>query len=130
MRIIVLGSGGREHSIIWKLSLDKRVKEIISFGENYGISNLSKMISIDQSNKSEVIQKIISLKPDLVIVGPEEPLSKGVINILSQNNIKSFGPTKEAARIESSKVFSKKLMIENSIPTAFAEFFEDFNKAK
>ena len=130
MRIIVLGSGGREHSIIWKLSLDKRVKEIISFGENYGISNLSKMISIDQSNKSEVIQKIISLKPDLVIVGPEEPLSNGVINILSQNNIKSFGPTKEAARIESSKVFSKKLMIENSIPTAFAEFFEDFNKAK
>ena len=130
MRIVVIGSGGREHSIIWKLSSDKRVKEIISFSDNYGISQLSKNINIENSELNSIVSEIVNLKPDLVVVGPEEPLSNGISNLLSKNNIKTFGPTKEASRIESSKVFSKKLMMENNIPTSYAEFFEDFEKAK
>jgi len=130
MRIVVIGSGGREHSIVWKLSSDKRVKEIITFSDNYGISQLSKNINIDESNTNSIVKEIVRLNPDLVIVGPEEPLSNGISNLLYKNNIKTFGPTKEAARIESSKIFSKKLMMENSIPTSYAEFFTDYDKAK
>ncbi|MEC7837692.1 MAG: phosphoribosylamine--glycine ligase [Chloroflexota bacterium] len=130
MRIVVIGSGGREHSIVWKLSSDKRVKEIITFSDNYGISKLSNKVNIDQSTTDSIAKQIVSLNPDLVIVGPEEPLSNGISNLLSNKDIKTFGPTKEAARIESSKIFSKKLMMENYIPTSYAEFFTDYDKAK
>ena len=130
MRILVLGSGGREHSIIWKLSLDERINEIISFSDNYGISQLSKNLKTENDDLNSIVKQIISLSPDLVIVGPEEPLSEGITNLLTEKNIKCFGPSKEASRIESSKIFSKKLMMENNIPTSYAEFFSNFDKAK
>lgn len=130
MRIVVLGSGGREHSIIWRLSSDNRIKEIISFSDNYGISQLATNVKTDANDLHSLVTEITNLNPDLVIVGPEEPLSNGITNLLAEKNIKSFGPSKEAARIESSKIFSKKLMMENNIPTAYAEFFENFDKAK
>jgi len=78
MRILVLGSGGREHSIIWKLSLDKRINEIISFSDNYGISQLSNNLKTENDDLNSIVKQIISLSPDLVIVGPEEPLSEGI----------------------------------------------------
>ena len=90
MRIVVIGSGGREHSIVWKLSSDKRVKEIITFSDNYGISKLSNKVNIDQSTTDSIAKQIVSLNSDLVIVGPEEPLSNGISNLLSNKNIKTF----------------------------------------
>jgi len=130
MKIVVIGSGGREHSIIWKLSSDERVNEIISFSDNFGINQLSKHLEMSGYDIDSLTSEIIRINPDLVIVGPEDPLSKGITNKLLENNIRTFGPTKEAARIESSKIFSKNLMMDNNIPTSYAEFFTDFDKAK
>ena len=129
MKVVVIGSGGREHSIVWKLSLDNRVKNIYTFTDNSGIVALSNF-SEPLNNLETIIDKVLEINPDMVVVGPEEPLSKGITNILNEKNIKVFGPSKEAARIESSKIFSKKLMLDNNIPTAYAEFFSDFDKAK
>ena len=129
MKVVVIGSGGREHSIVWKLSLDNRVKNIYTFTDNSGIVALS-TFSEPLNNLENIIDKVLEINPDIVVVGPEEPLSKGITNILNEKNIKVFGPSKEAARIESSKIFSKKLMLDNNIPTAYAEFFSDFDKAK
>ena len=126
MKVVVIGSGGREHSIVWKLSLDNRVKNIYTFTDNSGIVALS-TFSEPLNNLENIIDKVLEINPDIVVVGPEEPLSKGITNILNEKNIKVFGPSKEAARIESSKIFSKKLMLDNNIPTAYAEFFSSFS---
>ena len=129
MKVLVVGSGAREHAIIWRLSKDNNVDEIICLGENAGISEIAKTIEVDIEDISLIREIIIDHNPDLVVIGPEGPLSNGITDILSDENIKVFGPTKNAAQIESSKIFSKKLMLDNDIPTAYAEFFNNAEKA-
>jgi phosphoribosylamine--glycine ligase len=130
MKVLVIGSGGREHSIIWKLSQDKNISKIFCIGVNKGISDICETIDFKYENINDLKDKILELKPDLVVVGPEIPLSEGITNLLEENNILVFGPTKEAAKIESSKIFSKELMLKNNIPTAYAKFFNKFDDAK
>ena len=130
MKILVIGSGGREHSIIWKLSQDKNVSKIFCLGQNKGISDICETIDFKYEYINDLKDKILELNPDLVVVGPETPLSDGITNLLEENNILVFGPSKEAAKIESSKIFSKELMLKNNIPTAYAKSFNKFDDAK
>ena len=129
MKVLVVGSGAREHAIIWRLSKDINVDEIICLGQNAGVSEIAKTIQVDIEDIAQIREIIIENNPDLVVIGPEGPLSNGITDVLSDENIKVFGPTKSAAQIESSKIFSKKLMLDNNIPTAYAEFFNNAEKA-
>ena len=106
MRVVVVGSGGREHSIIWKLNQDKNVRKIFCIGENYAISKVCETIKPINEDIDNLVKQIICLDPDLVVIGPEAPLNQGITDKLQKNNIKVFGPTKNASKIESSKVFS------------------------
>ena len=118
MNIGIIGSGGREHAICKKISESKSVKKIICIPGNAGTALLAKNIKVDILNFKKILNLIKFYKIDLVIVGPEEPLVKGLVNFLEKNKIKTFGPNRYAAQLEGSKSFMKKICSENNIPTA------------
>ena len=118
MNIGLIGSGGREHAICKKIHESRNVKKIICIPGNAGTSQLAVNINIDPLNFKKILDVINLYKIDLVIVGPEEPLVKGIVDFLRKNKIKVFGPSKYAAKLEGSKAFMKKLCKENDIPTA------------
>mgnify|MGYP003683867019 FL=1 len=118
MNIGLIGSGGREHALCKKIYASKLVKKIFCFPGNAGTSELATNIDIDILNFKKIFNLIKFYKVDLVIVGPEEPLVKGIVDFLKKNNIKVFGPNKYAARLEGSKAFMKTLCSQNRIPTA------------
>lgn len=117
MKILVIGSGGREHSLIERLNRDKNV-ELYSLPGNPGIWQISQQVPIDISDFIGITNFCRIHKIDFVLVGPEQPLADGLADNLIQNEIPVFGPTKLAAEIESSKVFAKNLMYNYGIPTA------------
>ncbi len=128
--MLVIGSGGREHALAWKLSQSPKVKRIYAAPGNPGMSDVALTIPID-------INDIVSLKEfvkqkdiDLTIVGPEIPLSKGIVDEFEKEGLLIFGPTKIAAEIETSKVFAKNFMKKFKIPTASFETFTNYEKAK
>ena len=118
MIIGLIGSGGREHALCKKLYESKFCKKIICFPGNAGTANLAKNIEVDILNFNKLLKLIKLHKIELVIVGPEEPLSLGIVDFLTKNKIKVFGPTKYAAKLEGSKAFMKKICKINNIPTA------------
>ena len=118
MNIALLGSGGREHSICQKIYDSKLSKNIICIPGNAGTSKIAKNINIDFLNFKKLLKVIKLYKINLVVVGPEEPLVKGVVDFLNKNKIKVFGPNKYAAKLEGSKAFMKSLCKKNKIPTA------------
>ena len=118
MNIGLIGSGGREHSLCQKIYESKITKKIVCFPGNAGTSKIAQNINIDILNFKKILKLIRFHKIDLVIVGPEEPLVKGLVDFLNKNNIKVFGPNKYASRLEGSKAFMKKICKENNIPTA------------
>ena len=118
MNIGLIGSGGREHAICQKLYQSNLVKQIICFPGNAGTSKIAKNINIDILNFKGLLNLIKIYKIKLIIVGPEEPLVKGLVDFLNKHKIKVFGPNKFASRLEGSKSFMKKICYENKIPTA------------
>ena len=118
MNIGIIGSGGREHALCKKISESKLINKIICFPGNAGTSNLAKNVDVDIFNFKEVLKFIKYHKIDLVIVGPEEPLVKGIVDFLKKHKIKVFGPNKYAAKLEGSKAFMKKICSKYKIPTA------------
>ena len=118
MNIALLGSGGREHSLCQKIYDSKLSKNIICIPGNAGTSKIARNIDIDFLNFKKLLKVIKFYKINLVIVGPEEPLVKGVVDFLNKNKIKVFGPNKYAAKLEGSKAFMKNLCKKNNIPTA------------
>ena len=118
MNIGLIGSGGREHAICKKIHESKNVEEIICIPGNAGTSQLATNIDVDPLDFKKILGIIKLYKIDLVIVGPEEPLVKGIVDFLEKNKIKVFGPNKYAAKLEGSKAFMKKLCSQNNIPTA------------
>ena len=118
MNIALLGSGGREHSLCQKIYDSKLSKNIICIPGNAGTSKIAKNINIDMLDFKKLLKVIKFYKISLVIVGPEEPLVKGVVDFLIKKKIKVFGPNKYAAKLEGSKAFMKSLCKENNIPTA------------
>jgi phosphoribosylamine--glycine ligase len=118
MNIGLIGSGGREHALCKKINESKLVKEIICFPGNAGTSLLATNVHVDILNFKEILKLIKFYKIDLVIIGPEEPLVKGIVDFLKKNKIPVFGPSRYAAKLEGSKAFMKKICSQNNIPTA------------
>jgi len=123
MKVLVVGSGGREHALVWKISQSKKVDKIYCAPGNAGISQLAECINIKAENIAELKKFAIERKIDLTIIGPEIPLVAGIVDEFKKDNLKVFGPTKAAAKLEGSKIFAKEMMKEFNVPTAvFAEF--------
>jgi phosphoribosylamine---glycine ligase len=118
MNIGIIGSGGREHALCKKISTSKISKKIICFPGNAGTSELAKNVDVNILDFKKILNLIKFYKIDLVIVGPEEPLVKGLVDYLKKNKVKVFGPNKYASKLEGSKAFMKKLCSTYSIPTA------------
>ncbi len=131
MKVCVIGSGGREHSIAWKLSKSSNVEKIFCIPGNGGTIQIGENISLNLKPPfSDLIKFVKDNSVDLVVVGPEIPLVNGIVDFLSKEGIKAFGPTSDASMIEGSKVFAKLLMKKNNIPTSDFEVFSDFDSAK
>ncbi len=118
MNIGLIGSGGREHAICQKLYESKLSKKIICFPGNAGTSKIATNVNIDILNFKKLLSLIKFYKIDFVVVGPEEPLVRGLVGFLDKNKIKVFGPSKYASKLEGSKAFMKRLCKQNRIPTA------------
>ena len=130
MNIAVIGSGGREHSICYKISKSPKIKKLICIPGNAGTKKIAENIEIDILNFEEICKTLKINKIDFVIVGPEVPLVAGIIDYLNKENIQAFGPDKFASKLEGSKAFMKEICKKNNIPTAQYEVFDDFEKAK
>lgn len=130
MKILVVGSGGREHCICWKLNENPKVEKIYCAPGNGGISLLSKGENINIKGIDELLNFVKSEKIDLTIVGSEELLVGGIVDEFKKNNLKIFGPNKQAALLEGSKVFAKNFMKKYGVKTAEYEVFDNANKAK
>ena len=132
LKILIIGSGGREHAIAWLISKSKRqVDKIYVMPGNAGTITEKNVfnIDIDINNKNEVLKFAIENTIDLTIVGPEVPLVDGISDLFERNNLNIFGPKKYFAQLEGSKVFSKKFMKDNNLPTADYKEFDDIEKA-
>jgi len=126
---LVIGGGGREHTLVWKISQSPKISQVYCAPGNAGISQLARCIDIDADNIEKLVDFAKKEKIDLTIVGPELPLSKGIVNEFNRWGLKIFGPSREATKIESSKVFSKYLMKKYNMPTANHEVFRNSEKA-
>ena len=129
MRILVVGSGGREHAITRKLKESPKVDKIYAAPGNGGISRDAECVNISAMDKEKMVEFAKENAIDLVFVAPDDPLAAGMVDTLMANGIRAFGPRANAAIIESSKVFSKNLMKKYNIPTAGYEVFDDPSKA-
>ncbi len=118
MNIALIGSGGREHALCLKISESRLTKKIICIPGNAGTSKIAENINVDFLNFKKLLSVLKLNKIDLVIVGPEEPLVRGLVDFLIKNKIKVFGPNKYAAKLEGSKSFMKSICKKNNIPTA------------
>ncbi len=124
MKILVIGSGGREHALVWKIAKSERVSKIYCAPGNGGISFLAERVNIKADDIDNLLDFASSNKIDLTVVGPELPLVLGIVNRFEDAGLKIFGPRKEAAVIEGSKVFAKRFMKKYNIPTPKFEIFE------
>ncbi len=123
MKVLVLGNGAREHALCWALSNSPLITKLLCAPGNPGIEEEAECIKIDINNNKEILAIAIKEKIDLVIPGPEIPLVNGIVDLLKQNNIKAFGPSKMAAQLEGSKNFTKEICKSANIPTAKYELF-------
>ncbi|MBI5203629.1 MAG: phosphoribosylamine--glycine ligase [Nitrospirae bacterium] len=130
MKVLVIGGGGREHTIVWKLSQSSKVDKIYCCPGNAGISEIAECINIDDNNFEAVADFVKYEGIDLTIVGPEAPLSKGIVDVFEKNGRKILGPNSKAAQLEGSKVFSKDLMRRYGIPTAEYKVFTSYLHAE
>jgi len=129
MKVGIIGSGGREHSICLALSKSSKVDQIYCFPGNAGTSQIANNIDINLE-KFDVLKNFINLnKIDLIVVGPEKPLVDGIVDFLEKNKIKVFGPSKAAAELEGSKIFTKNLCKKYNIPTAKFGIFQNVAEA-
>jgi phosphoribosylamine--glycine ligase len=130
MKVLVIGGGGREHALVWKLSQSKDVNIIFCVPGNGGISDMATCVDINVGNTDDLIAFSKKEKIELVIVGPENPLASGVVDGFEKEGIPIFGPRQKGALIETSKVFTKELLSKYGIPTASFKIFSDYDKAK
>ena len=130
MKVLVIGSGGREHAIVDALSRSAQVSEILCAPGNAGIAQQARTFPVKDTDVEGLLKIALDEKVDLTVVGPESALAAGVVDTFKANGLRIFGPTKAAAQIESSKEFAKNLMAKYGIPTAGYETFTDYESAK
>ena len=129
MKVLVIGSGGREHALAWRLSQSKNVDKIYAMPGNAGIGMIAERIPGSVMDVASIADFAEKNSIDLTVVGPESPLIIGIVDEFERRRLPVFGPNKEAAQMEGSKVFAKKLMLDNGIPTGGCEVFDDAAKA-
>ncbi|NQV04154.1 MAG: phosphoribosylamine--glycine ligase [Candidatus Omnitrophica bacterium] len=130
MRIFVIGSGGREHALIWKIAQSRKVDKIFCAPGNGGIKEIAELVHIKADDVSALLRFANDERIDLTVAGPEIPLVKGIVDEFTKNGLKIFGPTKDLAMLEGSKVFAKETMQRFGVPTADFRVFDDPLKAR
>ena len=130
MRVLIIGGGGREHAIAWKLAQEEPAVELIAAPGNPGIAELAECVNIGVLDLDALEQLARSRSVDFTIVGPEAPLAAGIVDRFRAAGLAIFGPTRAAAEIETSKAFAKRMMLEDEIPTARAESHTNVSAAK
>src|SRR5277367_4123231 len=118
MKVLVIGGGGREHAILWALAKSLQVNELLCAPGNGGTAQRARNIPVDAGNVHLLVDIVAIEQPDLTVIGPELPLSIGLVDELTKRKFRVFGPTQDAAQLETSKAFAKEFMQRNDIPTA------------
>ncbi len=129
MKVLVIGSGGREHALVWKVASSSVVDKIYAAPGNPGISQSAQIVEISPDNLSELEKFVRKNRIDLTLVGPELPLSLGIVDLFQKRKLKIFGPVQKAACLESSKVFAKQFMHKYHIPTASYQVYQKYDEA-
>jgi phosphoribosylamine--glycine ligase len=129
MKVLVVGGGGREHALVWKIAQSPKVTKIYCAPGNAGISKQATIVPIKANDLKGLLEFALEEKIDLTVVGPEDPLTQGVVDLFESKGLLIFGANKKAAEIEGSKAFAKEMMKKYHIPTAFYEIFDDRNEA-
>ena len=129
MKILVVGNGGREHALVWKISQSPKVSKVYCAPGNAGISGQATVIPVQANDLGRLIEFALKEKIDLTVVGPEDPLTRGIVDLFESKGLLIFGATKKAAEIEGSKAFAKEMMKKYHIPTAFYEIFDSRDEA-
>jgi phosphoribosylamine--glycine ligase len=129
MRILVIGSGGREHALTWKLRQSPHADQIFCAPGNAGTGEIAENVAIPVSDLMALVRFAKENRVDLTVVGPDDPLAAGIVDLFTGEKLRAFGPDKSAARIESSKIFAKELMRAQKIPTAKARTFSNSSEA-
>jgi len=117
MKVLILGSGGREHALAWAVKRSPRVTQVVCAPGNGGMAQIARCVPVDLKSLSAMVRLAEAEKPDLTVVGPELPLSLGIVDELQQRGLRVFGPTRAAAMLESSKGFAKRFLQRHNIPT-------------
>src|SRR6185295_10535021 len=110
MNILLIGSGGREHALAWKIKQSPLCKRLFIAPGNPGMAKLGELLPIKSNDIPGILKAAADVKADLVVVGPEDPLAMGLVDALGEKKIKTFGPSRAGAQLEADKVFSKKMM--------------------
>jgi phosphoribosylamine--glycine ligase len=129
MKILVIGGGGREHALVWKLRQSPRVTRLYCAPGNAGIGASAELVRIEANDLQGLVRFAVQEEIDLVVPGPELPLTLGIVDELERRSVKAFGPSKAAARIEGSKSFTKELLRRCQVPTGFFSSFADPDEA-
>jgi phosphoribosylamine---glycine ligase len=129
MKILVIGSGGREHALAWKLKQSPHAERIFCAPGNAGTAEIGENVAISVGDLEALVRFAKENRIDLTVVGPDNPLAAGIVDLFTAEKFRAFGPTKSAARIEASKIFAKELMRGQKIPTAAASTFSDSSEA-
>ncbi len=129
MKILVIGSGGREHALTWKLRQSPHAERIFCVPGNAGTAEIGENVAIAANDFDALVRFAKENRIDLTVVGPDDPLAAGIVDLFTAEKLRAFGPTKSAARIEASKIFAKELMRAQKIPTAEARTFSNSSEA-
>ncbi len=129
VKVLVVGNGGREHALIWRIAQSSHVKELYCAKGNAGIWKIAKRVDIDPSNITSLAEFALKRGIDFTVVGPEAPLVEGIVDEFEKRGLCIFGPTKKASKLEGSKAFAKAFMKKYGIPTADYKVFEDYQTA-
>ena len=129
MKILVVGGGGREHALVWRLSKSPRVNEIYCAPGNAGIASIAHCVDVGATDIERLVAFAKEIAIDLTMVGPEGPLCRGIVDRFEAEGLRIFGPRERAAELEGSKSFCKRLMTDYLIPTAVGRSFDDFERA-
>ena len=130
MRVLVIGSGGREHALVWKLSQSPKHPELFCAPGNVGTASIATNVDLQATNVGALALWALENKIDLTIVGPEAPLAEGIVDTFTQHGLRIFGPVRAAARLEASKSFAKEVMLKAGVDSGKGAVFEDYLQAK
>ncbi len=130
LKVLVVGSGAREHTLVWKIAQSKRVSQVFAAPGNAGIGQTAVNLDVKANDLPGLEKAVRDNRIDLIVVGPEDPLAAGIVDYFQEHGVPIFGPTQKAAQLEASKVFSKELMQKYGIPCAKSVSFSDFDAAR